>query len=85
MKEHYAKTLWIYLTILPLGIIQNYLKYSMANLGQKELSLNKETNNNEKIQEQEQKDKLCYIEICTDKMDMPKLAQDLISKSLAKV
>ena len=35
--------------------------------------------------EQEQKDKLCYIEICTDKMDMPKLAQDLISKSLAKV
>ena len=34
---------------------------------------------------QEQKDKLCYIEICTDKMDMPKLAQDLISKSLAKV
>ena len=29
--------------------------------------------------------KLCYLEICTDKMDMPKLAQDLISKSLAKV
>ena len=35
--------------------------------------------------EQEQKDKLCYIEICTDKMDMPKIAQDLIFKSLAKV
>jgi indolepyruvate decarboxylase len=33
----------------------------------------------------EQKDKLCYIEICTDKMDMPKLAKDLISRSLAKV
>ena len=33
----------------------------------------------------EQKDKLCYIEICTDKMDMPELAQELISKALAKV
>ena len=30
----------------------------------------------------EQKNKLCYIEICTDKMDMPKLAQDLLSKPL---
>ena len=33
----------------------------------------------------EQKEKLCYIEICTDKMDMPKLAHDVISKALAKV
>lgn len=34
--------------------------------------------------ESEQRDKLCYIEICTDKMDMPKLAEDLISKSLTR-
>ena len=34
--------------------------------------------------EKEQKNKLCYIEICTDKMDMPKLAQDLIGGALTK-
>lgn len=34
--------------------------------------------------ETEQKDKLCYIEICTDKMDMPKLAETLISQSLTR-
>lgn len=33
----------------------------------------------------EQKDKLCYIEICTDRMDMPQLAEDVLSKALAKV
>lgn len=37
-----------------------------------------------KIAQIEQKDKLCYIEICTDKMDMPKIAQDVISKALVK-
>ena len=38
-----------------------------------------------KSAKEEQKDKLCYIEICTDKMDMPKLAEELIGKALAKV
>ena len=33
---------------------------------------------------EEQKNKLCYIEICTDKMDMPELAKDLISGALSK-
>ena len=66
----------------------NYSKLPMVfngNAWSKKAQTEEEFHNALKQAEIEQKDRLCYIEICTDKMDMPKLAKDLIGKALAKV
>jgi len=46
---------------------------------------NKEFDEALKHAEYEQKERLCYIELFTDKMDMPKITKKFISNSLAKV
>ncbi len=65
----------------------NYSKLTSVFNGKswtKKVETEQDLHNALKEAETEQKDKLCYIEICTDKMDMPKLAKDVISTALTK-